>query len=101
MSVQTFSSSALKRDGYAFIDCMGKKCGPCKQIAPTIAKLAKKYPDVAFYQMDCAEFEKYADKWEIQSLPTFLFMKDGEEIYRMEGVTDSTEEELKKVLKSL
>lgn len=61
-------------------------CGPCKQIAPYIKELAAKYTTVNFYNIDFDEHEEIADKYEVSSLPSFLFFKDGKKAHIHVGV---------------
>eukprot|EP00461_Guttulinopsis_vulgaris_P004780 UN04782 len=61
-------------------------CQPCKQIAPYIKTLAQEYPQVAFYNIDFDEFDELADKYDVTSLPSFLFFKNGKKAHMFVGV---------------
>lgn len=64
------------------VDFMANWCGKCQQIAPYYEKLAEKNPDVKFVKVDTAAagLESSKEKHGIQSLPTFKFYKNGEEV---------------------
>lgn len=60
-------------------DFQAKWCGPCKQIAPEIEKIAVATPEVMFVKVDVDEMSQLAEDWKIDGMPTFLVMHNGEE----------------------
>lgn len=61
-------------------------CGPCKAIAPEIAKLSAQYPGVKFLHIDVDEQKQVKTAHKINCMPTFIFFKNGEEYGdRIEG----------------
>jgi thiol-disulfide isomerase/thioredoxin len=70
------------------VDVYSKSCGPCRSVAPSIDKIAEKYSDsVRFFGLDSKEESRVADRWNIESLPTFVvFVKDGRKIKIFEKV---------------
>ncbi|KYN44617.1 Thioredoxin-2, partial [Trachymyrmex septentrionalis] len=59
------------------IDFFAVWCGPCKMIGPLIEELSKEMLDVVFLKIDVDECEDIAAKYEITSMPTFVFIKEG------------------------
>jgi len=55
-------------------------CGPCKAIAPTIAKMSVQYPGVKFLHIDVDEQKEVKSEHGINCMPTFLFWKDGQKM---------------------
>ena len=54
-------------------------CGPCKKVYPKIEELISnvKYNDIKFYKVDVDECEdKLCDDYNINCMPTFIFLKD-------------------------
>ncbi|KAK3374555.1 thioredoxin-like protein [Podospora didyma] len=66
---------------YVVVDFWAEWCPPCKAMAPMFANLAKKYGvanRLAFAKVDVDENEKVAQEFGIVSMPSFLFLEDGE-----------------------
>ncbi|KZC10082.1 Thioredoxin-2, partial [Dufourea novaeangliae] len=79
-------------DSLVVIDFFATWCGPCKMIAPKIEALAKDMPDVVFLKVDVDECEEVAVQYEIISMPTFVFIKNGKVL---ESFAGANEEKLK------
>ncbi|XP_058815830.1 thioredoxin-2 [Topomyia yanbarensis] len=64
-------------DKLVVVDFFATWCGPCKVIAPKLEELQNKYADkIVVVKVDVDECEDLAAKYEISSMPTFLFMKN-------------------------
>lgn len=77
--------SEIPLTGSVVIDFFATWCGPCKKVAPVFEKLAEVYPSISFLKVDVDESPELAEKFEIQAMPTFLFLKDGRIVKRIEG----------------
>jgi thioredoxin reductase (NADPH) len=76
--------------GAVIVDCSATWCAPCKKIAPFFHHLADSYSTKAkFYSVDIQENPSVKQKFKINALPTFLFLKDGKEIHRLVGDNES------------
>ncbi|KAL8150184.1 hypothetical protein V2J09_019992 [Rumex salicifolius] len=80
------------------IDFTASWCGPCKLIEPFFNELATKYTDVDFVKIDVDELMDVGRQFGVQTMPTFLFIKRGQEIDRTVGVK---KEELQKKIDKL
>lgn len=61
-------------------------CGPCKLVAPEVAKLAAEYPNVKFGKFDCAKWPKgFAYRLGVSALPTFYVYQKAEMVGKMVG----------------
>lgn len=69
------------------VDFYADWCGPCKRIAPYIEELSNddSFVDITFLKVDVDNAEDIIEKYNIQSMPTFLFLKNGKEVYRFSG----------------
>lgn len=64
-------------------------CGPCRFISPVYTSSASKYPKVVFLKVDIDEARDVAAKWNISSVPTFFFIKNGKEVDKVVGADKS------------
>jgi thioredoxin 1 len=75
---QNFEEEVLKSDVPALVDLWAPWCGPCRMIAPVIERLAEKYDQkVKFCRLNVDENPKTATKFQVRSIPTLMFIKDG------------------------
>ncbi|XP_031095689.1 thioredoxin H-type [Ipomoea triloba] len=68
------------------IDFTASWCGPCRIIAPFLAELAKKLPNVIFVKVDVDELKTIANDWAIEAMPTFMFLREGKILDKVVGV---------------
>lgn len=68
------------------VDFWATWCGPCRMIAPIIAKLAEKYDGkIAVGKCDVEENEDLAAEYGIRNIPTILFFKGGQVVDKLVG----------------
>ena len=61
-------------------------CGPCKAIKPFIEELKVTYSKmVDFKYIDVDEEEELTEEYEIQGVPTFVFIKDKKVVEKLTG----------------
>ena len=72
----------------AIIEFWAEWCPGCKAAAPTISKIASELKSqVLVVGADIEEAPKATDKYNVTSIPTLVFFKDGKEFYRIDGTT--------------
>lgn len=67
------------------IDFFAVWCGPCKVIAPKLAELQTQYSDIIVLKVDVDECEDLAMKYDVSSMPTFLFLKNKQVVDSFSG----------------
>jgi thioredoxin 1 len=72
----TFDTS-LPTEGIAIVDLSASWCGPCKAYAPIIENSASRHPDIKHLAIDVDESPRIAQRFEVMSVPTTIFFRDG------------------------
>ncbi len=68
------------------VDFYADWCGPCKVIGPTIDELYQEYDGKAkIGKIDIDQNRAIATKYEVMSIPTILFIKNGEVVDTIMG----------------
>ncbi|XDZ52268.1 thioredoxin [Neisseriaceae bacterium CLB008] len=61
-------------------------CGPCRMVAPVFEQIATEMTDKAsFAEIDIDLSPEIATRFKVQSIPTLLIVKEGEEVARFVG----------------
>ncbi|XP_078149277.1 thioredoxin H-type-like [Carex rostrata] len=67
------------------IDFTATWCGPCRFIGPIFVELSKKFPNLVFLKVDVDEQADVAKQYNVEAMPTFLFLKNGAEESKIVG----------------
>jgi thioredoxin 1 len=86
-----FHQQVLKAEGIVLVDFWAPWCGPCLQMAQGLENLAGDNEGaVKVYKLDVDDNPKTAEKYEIRSVPTVIFFKDGEPVFVSRGAMSQT-----------
>lgn len=72
------------------VDFSAAWCMPCKLIAPVFEEMSSpdgEFANIIFMKIDVDEVPSLAERFQVQAMPTFLFMKDSTEIDRFSGAS--------------
>lgn len=72
------------------VDFYADWCGPCKLMAPTVEELATE-TDASVVKVNVEEVPLVAFRYDVESIPTFLGLHDGDVVGRLEGVREKHE----------
>ena len=96
-----FADEVIKSDIPVMIDFYAEWCGPCRMMSPIVEEFAKDYEGkVKIGKVNVDEERALAMKFGIQSIPCFVFIKDGKVTDTVVGAMpkEALEEKLKKAL---
>ena len=80
--------NATVESGISLVDFWAPWCGPCRMIAPVIDELAGDFEGKAnICKVNTDEQQDLATKYGVRSIPTILFMKDGEIVDQVVGAS--------------
>lgn len=86
-----FEKSVLQSTLPVLVDFWAPWCGPCKAIAPMLEKIAKEYAGkLVVMKVNTDENSQYAMKYEVQGIPTLLFIANGKVVHRQVGAAPET-----------
>ena len=77
-------------NGRVIVDFWAPWCGPCKMQKPQMDKFSKEQEEVNVVMINVDEHSDIAQKYGVRSIPTILYLEDGEEKARSIGLTDVT-----------
>ncbi len=81
-----FEQQIEKHAGVVVVDFWATWCAPCRMIAPILEQLAVEYEGkVTVTKMDVDTNQKTSARFNVRSIPTLLFFKDGKVVDQVIG----------------
>jgi thioredoxin 1 len=81
-----FESKALKSNKLTVVDFWAEWCGPCRRVGPAVEELANEYNGkVNIGKLNVDHSPNTCQKYNITSIPTLLFIKNGKVVDRLVG----------------
>ena len=81
---QTYDEALVAADGLVMVDFWAEWCGPCRAVAPVLEELAST-SDITLMKVNVDENPGLAARYNIRSIPTILFLEDGEVVDQVVG----------------
>lgn len=79
LTKENFEKEIEQSDKPVVIDVSATWCGPCQQMKPVFEQLEKELGSrYKFVELNVDEARDLAIKFNVTSVPTFIFMKDGQ-----------------------
>lgn len=77
LTTDTFDQSIST--GVVIVDFFAEWCGPCHTLSPIIEELAEQFKDkLKAYKLDVDQAPPIAARFQVMSIPSVMFFKDGE-----------------------
>ena len=83
---QSFQTEVLNSQTPVLVDFWAEWCGPCRAISPMVEELAIEFQGkLKVVKIDVDESTDVAARYRIQSIPTLMVFKGGQEVERIIG----------------
>jgi thioredoxin 2 len=82
----TFADTAERATRYVLVDLWATWCGPCRMVSPALERVATEMAeDLKLVKVDIDRSPALAQRFDIQSVPTLLVLRDGQVLARQSG----------------
>jgi len=89
---EDFQEKVLKADKPVVVDFWAKWCSPCLKMEPIIEELSEEFKDkVDIYKLNVDESASKAAEYGVRGIPAYFFLKNGEVVDRLVGITSKKE----------
>lgn len=87
----TFASEIEQSTGLVLVDFWATWCGPCQVVAPILEQLAGEYAGRAkIAKLDVDANQRTAMRYNVRSIPSILFFKNGRHVDTVIGAVPKT-----------
>lgn len=73
----------LVAEGLVMVDVWGPDCKPCLALMPHVERIAGERPELRIVKLEAPKARRVCIDLRVHGLPTFLLMRDGEEVSRL------------------
>ena len=86
----TWDEDVMKASELVMVDFWAVWCGPCQMVAPIVDELATEYAGkIKVRKLNTDENPEVAGRYQVMSIPTILFFKNGQPVERLVGRAQS------------
>lgn len=85
VKTDNFDSEVLQADKPVLVDFWASWCGPCQMVGPLVEQLSEEMNGIKFVKVNIDEEPGLAARYQVESIPTFLLVKNGTVVKREIG----------------
>lgn len=78
ISEENFESEVLKSELPVLVDFWAPWCGPCRMMGPIVDEIAEENLELKVCKVNVDEASELAIKYDVESIPTLIYFKNGE-----------------------
>ncbi len=83
----SFEQEIDQGEGLAVVDFWAEWCGPCRAVGPVIESIAEEYAGrIKVGKLDVDSNRQTTERFNVRSIPSILYFKDGELVETVVGV---------------
>ena len=92
LTEEQFQTKVMGASEPVLVDFFATWCGPCKMMAPVVAQLADELEGKAKVgKLNIDDCMDIAGKYRVMNIPTFLIIRNGQEMERIVGAVSKNE----------
>lgn len=76
---------------YVLVDFGAEWCPPCRKMEPIINEFLAQHKEISFFKIDGGIHTDLMKQLNAEGLPTFILLKNGQEVWRYKGVLTAEE----------
>ncbi|MEQ5789885.1 thioredoxin [Muricauda sp. NFXS6] len=85
-------ANLINNDQLTLVDFSAEWCGPCKMLAPILKQVKDEMGDsLKVVKIDVDKNQNLANTYQVRGVPTLIFFKNGEQLWRKSGVLQKGE----------
>ena len=81
----------VKNNENVLVDFYATWCPPCKSLSPIVEEIEKENADIKFLKINVDDEQELAIEYGIMSVPTLVFIKNGEPVDKSVGLISKKE----------
>lgn len=85
---ENFPETVLNSSRITIVNFSADTIGACQIQEPEFEAVSKEYHDrITFARVNVESQRSLANQWNVEGVPTLIFFKEGNELYRIKGIT--------------